>query len=378
MESTVKRTSIIKNISYTYDNAQRLVKNSIESFKRFNEKTFPQKLKSLFIHKKATYLWSGFFIFGIVLAINVIIMTFYLVDSGYKYNLMNNSYINAVLPSQDINEVMDLGIVKVEKAKFLDLNVGDQVVIYEDFSLDVHFVETIVSIDNETGNIELTYDNVTTNDYHANDLIGKYAEKANFLGTIYYASTYTRGYLFIAMSHLLLLFGYWYVFLSRKEMNEIDYVASDYQEEQNILGGLVQEIALEQRTLDYKDIGILIPPVLDINNETPLERTKEAETVISVKAHDNIKSKGDIINYITLNTGLNNYKAKLFLKYFAEVIAEELSKGEYVHIVNFGKFSTVTMPAKTAMDPRSKKRIVVPEHKQARFKFYNEVKSKLE
>ena len=382
MESIRKRNSIVRSINYTYDNTQRLIKNGIGSLRRFNDKSFAQKLKSLFIHERKTYLWTGFFIFGAILIVNVIIMTFYLSDSGYNYNLMKNSYVNAVLPSQDTAQAMDLGIVKVVEPIYADLNIGDQVVIYSDFSLDVYFVETVVSVDNITKTIELTYDNISTNGYHVTDIVGIYTEKASFLGTIYYASTFIRGYIFIALSHVLLLIGYWYVLLKSDQTEKLSFVSYAYYKEQNRISSIVQEIALEQKTFDNTGIGILVPPVMPksilVDDKTVKDNVKELESIIPVKAHDFTRSKGDIIEYITATTGLSNYKGKTFLKYFAKVISEELAKGEYVHIVNFGKFSTIKMPAKAAVDPKTKKKIIVPEHKQARFKFYSEVKSKLE
>lgn len=382
MESIKKRNSIIKSINYTYDNTQRLIKNTVGSLRRFNDLSFAQKLKRLFVHERKTYLWTGFFIFGAILVVNVIIMTFYLSDSGYNYNLMKNSYVNAVLPSQDINGVMDLGIVKVAEPIYADLNIGDQVVIYSDFSLDVYFVETVVSIDNQTKTIELTYDNITSNGYHISDIIGSYTEKASFLGTIYYTSTFLRGYMFFAMSHIILLFGYWFTFLKNNSTEKLSFVSSDYYKEQNIISNIVQEIVLDQKGIDQNGIGILVPPVMPksipIDDLEVLAGIKTIDITKPVKAPDFTRTKGDIIEYITATTGLNNYKGKLFLKHFTEVIAEELAKGGYVHIVNFGKFTTIKMPAKAAVDPRTKKKIIVPEHKQARFKFYNEVKSKLE
>lgn len=378
MESIRKRNSIIRNVNYTYDNTQRLIKNSVGSVKRFNDKNLAQKLKSLFIHKVKTYLWTGFFIFGAILAVNVLIMTFYLTDAGYNYNLMNNSYANAVLPEQDIGGVMDLGIVRVEEIRYSDLSIGDQVVIYEDFSLDVYWVETVVSLDDQTKNVELTYDNISTNTYHINELIGQFTEKADFLGTIYYTSTFTRGYIFLAMSHIILLVGYWYAFLNKKDVEASSLVTQDYGISQNVLNDLVQKTLLEETVPNTTGIGTLIPPIIGNYNEKAFETTTVIETVKEDKPTEIIRSKMDIIEYITADTGLNNYKGKLFLKYFSKVIAEELAKGEYVHIINFGKFSTVTMPAKAGVNPKSKKKIIVPEHKQARFKFYNEVKSKIE
>ena len=377
MDSLNKRNVIIRNISYTYDNTQRLIKNSVESFKRFNEQNNAQKLKNLFAHEIKKYLWTGFFIFGVILAINVAIMTFYLADAGYNYNLMDNSYINAVLPSQDIGGVMDLDIVRIEEVKFSSLNLGDKVVIYDDFSLEVYWVESVVSIDDQTKNIVLTYDNVSTNTYHIEDIVGRYTEQANFLGTVYYASTFIRGYIFLAMSHILLLLAYWYVFLSSKEADTVTVLVSDYNKDQNILNTSVQKITLKETVPYSENVGVLSNSLLVKDIEKELEKEKAIEAANTIDPPEFTRSKGDIIEYITATTGLNNYKGKTFLKYFDKVITEELAKGEDIHIINFGKFTTVTMPAKSAVNPVTKKNIVVPEHKQARFRFYREVKSKV-
>ena len=174
---------------------------------------------------------------------------------------------------------------------------------------------------------------------------------------------------------------YWYTFLKNYDTLATESGITDVNSDHNILNSLVQESILEETVPDVLDIGTLIPPVMTKDIEKVLETTKAIEAVNVVEAVKTaavIRSKGDIIEYITANTGLNNYTGKQFLKYFAQVITEELAKGEDIHIINFGKFTTVTMPAKDAINPRSKEKIVVPEHKQARLRFYNEVKSKLE
>ena len=207
MDISKNENNITKAVTNTLDNTQRLIKNSVVTLRQFNKKDKIQKLNILFNHKFKKYLWAGYFLFGVILVINVIIMTFYLIDSGYKYNLMENSYVDAVLPAQDVGGVMDLGIINIEQVSYSDLNIGDKVVVYGDFSIDVYWVETVTSLDDESRNIELTYDNITTNTYHIDEVIGQYASNADFLGTVYYASMYTRGYLFMLMSHLLLMYG---------------------------------------------------------------------------------------------------------------------------------------------------------------------------
>ena len=377
MELSKNKNSVTRTINNTFDNTQRLIRNVNESFKRFNQNNRTQKLNILFKHKLKKYLWTGYFVFCMILVINVIIMTFYLVDSGYNYNLMDHSYVDAVLPSQDVGGVMDLGIVRIEKVSYLDLSIGDKVVIYGDFSIDIYWVETIVGLDDATKSIELTYDNVSTNTYHIDDVIGQYASNANFFGTLYYSSMYLRGFMFLASSSLLLMYGYWYAFLSNKDSEMINLFNTNYREDLGVLSSLDKQIILEEAETDLRGVEVLIPPAAVSNVERARKKAKAIEAENVLTSDHFIRSKGDIIEYITAHTGLSNYKGKMFLKYFAEVITEELSKGNDIHIIKFGKFTTVTMPAKDAVNPRTNEKIIVPEHKQARVRFYNEVKSKL-
>ena len=59
-----------------------------------------KKLKNLSKYDKLTYVWIGFFIFGIILVINIIVMMFFLIDSNYEYKILNKAYIDVVLPGQ--------------------------------------------------------------------------------------------------------------------------------------------------------------------------------------------------------------------------------------------------------------------------------------
>ena len=90
------------------------------------------------------------------------------------------------------------------------------------------------------------------------------------------------------------------------------------------------------------------------------------------------KTKADIIEYIETETGISKNKSNKFLKFFAEVVKEELAKGKDVNIPGFGLFTTIEMPAKEAVNPQTNKRIVVPAHHQARLRFDDKFKKKFE
>ena len=108
---------------------------------------------------------------------------------------------------------------------------------------------------------------------------------------------------------------------------------------------------------------------------------EDKEIVITpkpVKAKEVKKTKADVIQYIEAETGISKNKSNKFLKYFAEVVKETLASGKDVNIPGFGKFTTIEMPAKKAMNPQTNKEIIVPAHKQARLRFDDKFKEKFE
>lgn len=176
-----------------------------------------KKIKNLSKYDKMTYLWTGFFVMIILLLINVVIMSLYLISDRDEFKIFNNAYINAVLPNQDINEKLDLGIIKIGEFDINNIDINDQVIIKGDFSLDVYWVEDIVSIDKVNSTIDITYDQISSNSFTKDDIIGVYIEDAKFMGSIYYSSSFLRGYSFLTMSHLFVVFGFYYIFLTQKE-----------------------------------------------------------------------------------------------------------------------------------------------------------------
>lgn len=88
------------------------------------------------------------------------------------------------------------------------------------------------------------------------------------------------------------------------------------------------------------------------------------------------KTKKDIIEYIGKETDLSKNKANKFLQGFADVVKSELSNKVDITIDKFGKFTTIHIPAKDAVNPATNEKIVVPEHNQVRLRFTDDFKSK--
>ncbi len=89
------------------------------------------------------------------------------------------------------------------------------------------------------------------------------------------------------------------------------------------------------------------------------------------------KTKKQFIELIDATTDLSKNKANKFLKYFAEVVKEQLALRKDVDLEGIGFFTTIEMPAKEAVNPQTRKKIVVPAHHQVRLRFDEDLKDKM-
>ena len=105
----------------------------------------------------------------------------------------------------------------IKEAKIEDLVVGDKIVMYGDFGLDVYWVETIVDIDYLTSQVHTTYDQITINVLREYEITGVYVQDAEFMGTVYYSASFLEGFIFLTISHGIILFGYYFMLLYKKD-----------------------------------------------------------------------------------------------------------------------------------------------------------------
>ena len=66
-------------------------------------------------------------------------------------------------------------------------------------------------------------------------------------------------------------------------------------------------------------------------------------------------NKTELINAIAENAGLNKADAKKALDATISAISEALKKGDKIALVGFGTFSVNERPARTGINPRTKK-----------------------
>ena len=186
-----------------------------ELIKKLKQKI--NNLKNLSRRQKRKYVKIGFFIFGLLLFLNISIMTMYLIDKTYNYKIFNNAYTQAVYPGQSLDQSLKLRVVKYKKVALDDIEIGDEVIVDGDFNLDVYWVETVVSVDHITKTIKTSYDYEVASTYREDAVVGIYLNDANFFGTIYFASSFLKGFIFIAITQGILLYSYYFILINKEE-----------------------------------------------------------------------------------------------------------------------------------------------------------------
>lgn len=181
--------------------------------KIFGLEAKPKKHKPL---KRKIILYIFFTLIGLFV-INIGIMTLHRKDSDYQYNILNRSYISAIIQDQNINQTMYLDIVQIHKFNPNNIEIGDYVVIYFDFGLNEYFIEKVIQVNDDAQTISTTYDNETITSNQFTDIIGVYEKEANVLGTIYYTSKFNTGYILLVLGHILILAIYYFSFIDIKK-----------------------------------------------------------------------------------------------------------------------------------------------------------------
>jgi hypothetical protein len=174
-----------------------------------------QMLKDTWNYGKTHTVLVGFYLLTFVFFINSVFMTLHYINRNYDYHLLNRLYIEAVLPDQDITGRLSTGIVKIKELNINKLELGDQVVICCDYGIDEHWVEDVVSIDVDNDSVGLTYDGVVSVDVSSEEIFGVYLNNANFFETIYYTSTFMRGYILLIVSQGIVLYLYQRLFVKK-------------------------------------------------------------------------------------------------------------------------------------------------------------------
>ena len=79
-------------------------------------------------------------------------------------------------------------------------------------------------------------------------------------------------------------------------------------------------------------------------------------------------NKGELINAIAEESGLNKADSKKALDAFISSVTKALEEGNKVALVGFGTFAVSERAARTGINPSTKAPIRIPAKKVARFK----------
>ncbi len=112
--------------------------------------------------------------------------------------------------------------------------------------------------------------------------------------------------------------------------------------------------------------------------ETKIDKTEDKQVPGKLKKPKvATKTKKQFIEMMDETTDLSKNKANKFLKFFAEVVKEQLALRDDVELEGIGFFTTIEMPAKEAVNPQTNEKIIVPAHYQVRLRFDEELKDKM-
>ncbi len=158
----------------------------------------------------------------------------------------------------------------------------------------------------------------------------------------------------------------------------------------------VEKAAVEKKTIVKEEPKIIEKPIIKdkpkvkealkvevkpaVEEKSVTQEKPEIKASISkpkkVKVKVATKTKADIIEDIFNEAGLSKNKSNKFLGTFSKVIIEQLTKGKDVELTGLGTMTTIVMPAKEAVNPQTKQKIIVPSHRQVRMRFSDNFKDK--
>lgn len=79
-------------------------------------------------------------------------------------------------------------------------------------------------------------------------------------------------------------------------------------------------------------------------------------------------NKAQLVAAMADEAGLTKKDAEKALKAFEDVVTNSLKKGDKVQLVGFGTFEVTKRPARTGINPQTKKPIKIPASKAPKFK----------
>ena len=181
-------------------------KRQLEGAKKTKEK---KKLK----FNKKTIFWI---ITGLA-SLHILFITIPLVLPNRGIGLLGYANLIAVPNTQEFREELYQRVITVHPFDINDVEIGDKVIVYGRFSTEVYWVETIVEIRENLGEIDTSFDGFIRYTSQIENIDYKFVRESSFIGVIYFTSSNLRGYLVMLSTHVLILGLVHYFFINEKD-----------------------------------------------------------------------------------------------------------------------------------------------------------------
>lgn len=176
------------------------------------EKRQPEKTKKKIKFNKKTIFWI---VTGIAI-LHILFITLPLVLPNRGINLLGYANVIAIPNTQELDEELYQRVVTVHPFDINDIEVGDKVIVFGRFSTEVYWVETVVEIREDLGEMDTSFDGFIRNTVQIEDIELKFVRESSFIGVIYFTSSNLRGYLVMLSTHVLILGLIHYFFINEK------------------------------------------------------------------------------------------------------------------------------------------------------------------
>ena len=153
------------------------------------------------------------------------------------------------------------------------------------------------------------------------------------------------------------------------EANKVEDTVEESVEETTV----EPEVIPTEQAIEKIEEEHIVVPVVVAKKQPEIEKEEQPKPK-PVKRKVVTRTKTDIIALINDTTDVSKNKANKFLKAFADVVKDTLTERNDVVLKELGTFTTIEMPAKDAVNPQTKQKIVVPAHHQVRFRISSDFK----
>ncbi len=196
---------------------QIVVEQNKQDNDEMSENNDTSSIKKKFKFNKKTVFWI---VTGLAV-LHILFITIPLIFPNRGIDILGYANIIAVPNTQELDEELYQRVITVHRFKIDEIEIGDKIIVDGRFSTDVFWVETVVEIREELGEIDTSFNGFVKNTTQIEDVEFVFIRESSFIGVIYFTSSNLRGYLVMLSTHIVILglVHYFYINEKRKKVN---------------------------------------------------------------------------------------------------------------------------------------------------------------